>query len=362
MKIFYDGYIFGEQAAGGINRYFERIIEHLPAEFSPLLVSPQRRAANWPHHPRLRTFIAPGFGPQRARLRLARHYFQAIAAWQRPDIVHPTYYRSLLMRAPDAYQCPSVITIYDFVHDIFAAQLDPQGEHARAQKDALERADALICISQNTRRDLLERFPHLESRATVTPLAGDLDVSMAFGPQKVPERPYFLFVGSRTAYKNFDGLLRAFASFAARRRDLALAVVGSAFNEAENQRIEELNIGDRLENWGHINDAHLAKLYRCSLALVYPSFYEGFGIPPLEAMSCETLVIAADNSSLPEVCGDAALLFDAADEKALVERMDAVANGLTNREAWIQKGRDRARGFSWERTAAQTTDLYRSLV
>jgi glycosyltransferase involved in cell wall biosynthesis len=361
MKVLYDGFIFSNQAAGGINRYFAHLIGHLPDEFQPVLLATQVRDVNWPHHPRLKVHRSIQFRPIRVSRYIAHPFFRAASAWEKPDVVHPTYYQSLTLRPPNGYGCPSVITVYDFVLDIFAEQLDPQRKMVALQRTAIEAADTIICISNSTRNDLLERFPHMESKTTVTHLAGELDVSMSHGEQPVPERPYFLFVGSRTSYKNFDGLLRAFAKIA-EGRDIALAVVGSPFNNEERKLLEALKVPSLVENLGHVEDPHLAKLYRCSIAFVYPSFYEGFGIPPLEAMNCETVVIATNNSSIPEVTGDAALIFDAKDDDALAELMLGVLQQNVDRQLLIHRGKERAKTFSWERTSAQTAQIYRDLA
>ena len=128
----------------------------------------------------------------------------------------------------------------------------------------------------------------------------------------MPERPYFLYVGLRYRYKNFGGLLASFARARSSLGGAALCVVGAPFSDGENKLIAELGLADAVEHYGHVSDAHLAKLYRCCVAFVYPSLYEGFGIPPLEAMSCGAPVVASNRSSLPEVVGDAGLLFDPA--------------------------------------------------
>lgn len=362
MKIFYDGFIWSVQKTGGINRYFANLISHLPSEFHPVVATDEKRVLHWPTHPQLKTHIGPSFSPRRVSRRLTRHFVQAVARLERPDIAHPTYYRSLSLRPPNALRCPCVVTIYDFIHRLFPEELDPHGEHQGVQSRAILAADAILCISQHTRSDLLRYFPGVESKITVTPLASEIDVSMAQGPQPVPEQPFFLYVGSRTRYKNFDGLLRAFSLFAATQPDVVLAVVGTSFDTDEQCLLTELNITSRVLHLGHVDDSHLAKLLNRSLALVYPSHYEGFGIPLLEAMKCETVVIAADNSSIPEVVGDAALLFASTDIDSLSQLLEATARGRIERAALIERGKRQAAQFSWERTAALTVRTYRRLV
>jgi glycosyltransferase involved in cell wall biosynthesis len=126
--------------------------------------------------------------------------------------------------------------------------------------------------------------------------------------------------------------------------------------------VAELGLDGRLELFEHPTDAHLAKLYRSSLALVYPSLYEGFGIPPLEAMSCGTPVVASDRSSLPEVVGDAGLLFDPRSADQLSDILRTLYDHPSERERLIERGYRRARLFSWEKTVGQTLDIYRAVA
>ena len=168
-------------------------------------------------------------------------------------------------------------------------------------------------------------------------------------------------MGNRASYKNFDGLLRAFAQAVAVRPELVLCVVGSIFSEVENELIGRLKLTEHIEHYGHGTDTHLAKLYRCSLALVYPSLYEGFGIPPLEAMSCGTVAVVANGSSLPEVVGDAGVLFDPRSTEELVAILLSLLDDPAKRQALVLRGQQRAQEFSWDRTVAQTVDIYRAL-
>ena len=362
MKILYDGAIFGNQASGGINRYFAGLVSNLPDEFVPVVTTFNIRQTNWPSHPNLRVYKGLLFPPERLARRLGRYYFRALMPLLKPQLIHPTYYSTLGVKRLNSYGCPSVLTVYDFIHDIFDPWFGQQQLDARIQNQAIADADAILCISHHTRADLLNRFPQFESKVHVTHLASELTFAMTQGKEPVPDAPYFLFVGARPPYKNFDGLARAFARLATLAPDAKLVVVGAPFTPAERALLSELNIENRVESQQNISDTQLARLYRHSLALVYPSHYEGFGIPPLEAMACETLVIAANNSSIPEVVGDAALLFDSRNTDELAGLMEAVWRGEINREELIERGRQCAAQFSWGQTATQTAAIYRALV
>jgi glycosyltransferase involved in cell wall biosynthesis len=371
MRILYDGEVYSWQAAGGINRYFANVVGGLPRDFEPALLAGESREVNFPTHPNLKVYE---YGSSYPRLQRFSHrlglYASQLHDWLlaerlargRFDILHPTYYRLLTGRAVGSYRAPTVLTVWDMIHELFPEKMDPTGVHAAEKRRAILAADRVICISENTRQDLLARHPVPEERVSVTHLASELDASLADGPEPTPARPFYLYVGGRTPYKNFDGLLSAFARAAETRPDLALCVVGPPFTAPEEKLMAELKLGGNVEHYGYAGDAQLAKLYRRSVALVYPSLYEGFGIPPLEAMSCGTVAIVSRASSLPEVVGDAGLLFD---PRALDELTDILLS-LTEDEALrrrlIEKGRLRALEFSWAKTAAQTVEVYRSLV
>ena len=204
-----------------------------------------------------------------------------------------------------------------------------------------------------------------KSKVSVVYLASELDEGMIRDDAPPLDMPYFLYVGARTGYKNFDGLLEAFAHATRKRNDFCLAVVGAPFLPEERQRIETLGLSERIRHLPVADDPSLARLYHGSLALIYPSHYEGFGIPPLEAMACGTTVIASNRSSLPEVVGDAGLSFDPTAPQAVEElaaHMLRLIDDPAERARLIARGRVQAAKFSWDRAASQTVEIYRTLA
>jgi len=364
IKILYDGQIYASQMAGGISRYFANLIRKLPESVSPVLTTCQTLNVNYPDHSNLKTFHYQRFGfrPGRVSYWLEPHYFRAVNYLNRFDVIHPTYYN--LLSQQDISKCcyPIVLTVWDMIHEIFPDQMDANGSHREMKRKAILAAQKIICISENTKKDLLERYPIPEKNITVTYLASELDISMSYGSESVPECPYFLYVGSRASYKNFESLLIAFAKIIPGADDLALCVIGSPFTNDEEKLIHNLGLEDHIEHYGYVNNHHLAKLYRCSLAFVYPSLYEGFGIPPLEAMACGTIAIVANSSSLPEVVGDAALLFDPQSTDELNDQLRFVLDHPIERDRLISAGQTRAKQFSWDKTTSQTLEVYRSVV
>ncbi len=364
MHILYDGHTYAMQSAGGINRYFANLISRLPEDFTPALTTCKPRNVNYPTHPNLKTFFYKRFGfrPGCVSYWLEKHYFRAVAAFNSFDVVHPTYYTLLTRQEINKSRFPVVLTVYDMIHELFAEQIDPDGQQAEVKRKAILAAQAVICISENTKKDLLERYSLPEEKITVTYLASEIDASLSYGTEPVPSCPYYLYVGSRSSYKNFNRLLEAFAKAASVQPEIALCVVGSPFNETEKKLIAALKLTDRIEHYKYASDTHLAKLYRCSIALVYPSLYEGFGIPPLEAMSCGTVAIASNCSSIPEVVGDAGILFDSRSAGDLADILLFLLDCPTERDRLITKGYQRAQAFTWDKTVAQTLDVYRSVV
>lgn len=358
MRILYDGKIYEMQVTGGINRYFANIIRRLPQDFVPTLTTYQNRNFNYPTHPKLKTFLYQRFRPWRISNWLETRFFQAIATYQHFDLIHPTYY-SLLTRIPfEHHRFPAVVTVHDMIHEIFY----PDASDVEDKKKAIMAAQAIICVSENTKKDLLERYSIPEDKVTVTYLASEIDASLSYGVETVPSLPYYLFVGNRElSYKNFAQLLVAFAKLTSVNSEVKLCVVGSPFSKTELQLIGDLKLDARIENYGFTNDRHLAKLYRCSVGLIYPSLYEGFGIPPLEAMSCSTVAVASNTSSIPEVVGDAGLLFDPKAIKDLVDILLFLLDNPIERDRLVAKGLERAKTFSWDKTVDKTLSVYRSV-
>jgi glycosyltransferase involved in cell wall biosynthesis len=363
MRVLYDGTIFNSQPYGGINRYFCNLISELPKDWTPLLTTCETYKERQPEHPNLKVNSCQlGFRPRRISNWLRYNYFKLIYNSRNFDLVHPTYYS--LLNADDLSHCPSpmVLTVWDMIHELFPAQIDPNGYEAAMKRKAILSAQAIICISENTKCDLLKFFDIPEENVHVTYLASDLDIQKSWGTETVPNQPYFLYVGRRHEYKNLKVVLKAMSKLITLHPDVQLCLVGLPLEAKELSYFDELKITSNVKYYGLSNDNQLAKLYRCSIAFIYPSLYEGFGIPPLEAMGCGTAVIASNASSIPEVVGNGGLLFNPYSEDELLDQMLFLLENPLKRESLIQKGIARNSQFQWGKTVEQTLEVYKKFA
>ena len=363
MRVLYDGVIYRIQKYGGVVRYFNDLIHHLPASVHPILLAPNRPAVP-PTHPNLSTFIETcesilwPIKPLRKKIIARRSYNRILR--EKPDVIHPTYYYSSLRNLNQRIKTPTVLTVYDLIHERFPAQMDPYGKQVKLKKMALERADAIICISESTKADLQKYYRIPDERITVIHLGCEFNAIQ--NPPEAAERPYLLYVGERNFYKNFERTAEAFAKVHQAHPELQLRCIGGQeFSAAENRMFHEHGIQDSITRAGHIEDGLIQKVYAQAVAVVYPSLYEGFGIPILEGMTCGTPVLTSNRSSMPEVAGDAAILFDPYSCDQIAEAMMAVVEDAGLRQRLIEAGRKRAQSFSLTKSANATLEVYQSV-
>jgi glycosyltransferase involved in cell wall biosynthesis len=360
MKILFDSRIYQMQRAGGINRYFAEIVSGLPITWEPTFTRVKSFGENAPTHPRLQKLSPPDFRPWRLRKRFLDHWWKK-SSLQKFNIVHPTYYDLMEEWTLDDYKCPMVITVYDLIYAKFPNQMDAAEYLIRHQRSAVRRADQIICISSCTERDLLDLMPEAQGKTRVVHLGVSFDDAVALLTHQLRIQTDFLFVGGRGGYKNFLFLLQAFAKALSINPLIRLHVAGSPFTSEERWQMHFLQLTDKVVSHIYPDESTLQVLYGQCVALLYPSRYEGFGIPPLEAMACGALAITSNLSSLPEVVGDAGLMLDPTDLDSWTDCIVSVAAGLPEIESLVTKARDHAKGFSWKECAQKHVDLYKEL-
>ncbi|MCU0624009.1 MAG: glycosyltransferase family 4 protein [Gemmatimonadaceae bacterium] len=343
----------------GIGRYVRKVVAHLlmldPSLTVTLAVDRdddaetlRRELPDWPADPARVAFARV------ARLRQvpmdACWYPWNVIRWTPPDV-------------------PVVVTVHDLVPLLFAPtwwrKVYTAPRASRLMRTTLDRADALLANSAFTAAEVRRVLGDPRAAITVTPLAADdflaapsADAVARAAALDIPA-PYVLAVGAGDARKNLGLLLEAGAALAARGTPVTIAVLGPG-TKLERQ----LTARDApwLKAPGFVDDAVLAALYAEALALVFPSRYEGFGLPVLEAMAAGAPVITTREASLPEVAGEAALYVDPDDAEGLADAIMHLAANDTTRARLRAAGRARASQFSWRETASRTLDVIRGVL
>jgi glycosyltransferase involved in cell wall biosynthesis len=316
--------------------------------------------------------------PDLPALDCATSPFALSQQWRVRSIVrrsHARLYHSAYYLMPYAPGVPSVVTCYDLIplfypHYFTALQ---RVIFRTAHILALRTVRVTLVISEATKNDLTRLFHVDPQRIVVTPLAAAVhfqppsraEIDRARHKYTLPDR-YVLYFGSNKPHKNVPRLVEAFAQSEIRDRgsETGLVIAGhwdERYPEAK-QAAERLGLKDAVRFIGPVKDDELPALYGGAELFVFPSEYEGFGLPVLEAMACGALVVCSNRSSLPEVAGDAALLCDPHDVRALARAIEQALADRNVRATLQQRGLARAAQFSWEQTAQRTLGVYRSLL
>lgn len=370
MKVAFDHQIFSFQRYGGVSRYFFELASRLPAHgvsevsiVAPLYVNNYLAADSGRRFTRGR--YVPPYGAEGASgvvpgVVLLANRLAAPLAWRgaNPDIIHETYYAP---KPVGKARC-RVVTVYDMTHELFAEETLGARQTTRAKRAAVKRADHVICISENTRRDLVRLYGIDPARTSVVHLGFSLTVEpKSLKVDSGEHRPTLLYVGNRTGYKNFETLLQAYGSSPILREFELIAFGGLPLLPGERKEISRLGITDwvRFESG---SDRELAARYRAAAAFVYPSKYEGFGIPPLEAMSHGCPVVCSNAGSIPEVVGDAGVYFDPNNAEELRTALERVATTEALQADLRARGYARITAFSWDKCAAATAQIYREII
>lgn len=368
MKITYDSQIFCAQVYGGVSRYFCEIASRISKApgVQVSIIAPMYINAYLDHVPQ---GIVSGFpAPTTNRFRMLLRGFSMLIGdvmlrAMAPDIVHETYFSPYRLGSRRARR---VLTIYDMIHEKFASNFPHADKTVRYKALAAERADHVICISESTRRDAIEILGLPPDKTSVIYLGFDLmnaDGERAGDLILPTNEPFLFYVGIRGGYKNFLGLLEAYATSPQLRTGYRLVCFGGgAFNMDELKAIHKLGLDSSQVMQLGGSDQLLASLYARASAFICPSLYEGFGIPPLEAMSYDCPVVCCKTSSIPEVVGDAGEYFDPGDTESMRAAIERVVESNGHREVLIAKGHERLKCFSWDRCAAETLDIYMKLA
>ena len=285
-------------------------------------------------------------------------FCRSMLNYDKPNIIHKTYYDESF-HSPKS--CKTVITVFDMIHEKFLYTSEYK-EVIQSKSLAIKQADHVICISENTKNDLLNTL-EINPENVTTIYLGNSMMARDSSPNSMINSPYILFVGQRGPdYKNFKNLLKAFGLSEKLKKDFKLVCFGSSdFLKDELDLINELELFDKVifKSGG---DLVLSNLYMNANAFVYPSLYEGFGIPPLEAMALKCPVVCSNVSSIPEVVGDAGHYFNPYQIEDIRKSIEEVVYSAELRKALILRGLERVKIFSWEKCARETELVYQKIL
>jgi mannosyltransferase len=321
-----DDLIFALQRSGGASVYWQEVT-------SRISVDPRFRVSR----------VAPA---RRKR---------GVPALSRAEVFHSSHFRFSI-----AGGARNVSTVHDLNYELgFVTGGLGTRVNLLERRLSYFTADALICISENTRKDLLDVYPRLQGRCPIYVIHHGVSIPgpEGGGAEAGCDSPFVLYVGGRKAYKSFGTALQGFMASGVWRDGVKLLCTGAPFDDGERGQIASMGLEGSVSVVEHCTKARMFALYRAAHCLVYTSKYEGFGLPPLEAMTCRCPVVATRASSIPEVTGGAAILVSpgASDEvaNAIVSLQDE-----TLRADLVEKGTARAQLFSWDESVRKHADVY----
>lgn len=367
MKILYDHQIFKAQKFGGISRYFNEIshidkaeteiINHLdfPVEATPPTIKRDNILFRGVRFSKRKLGIKNevNFNPKHPEI-LTEKLLKGDY-----DIFHPTYYDPYFL---DYVKKPFVLTVYDMIHEIYPEYFGLNDRTTVHKKLLCDKAQSIIAISETTKQDIIDILQVDESKITSILLASNFD-------QIVPEKPvksehlenYILFTGQRWIYKNFYFMLQSISEFLLTDKTLKLVCSGSPFTMEECLFIKNLGIENQVIQYYSKDDHELAWLYQNALCFIFPSLYEGFGFPLLEAFASKCPTISSTGGSLKEIGGSGAYFFNPKDTNELKTALSNVLYNQNVREDLIKNGLVEFDKYNWDYCREKTLKVYSSI-
>jgi glycosyltransferase involved in cell wall biosynthesis len=360
LKILFDHQYFSTQKHGGITRYFANLnqgLNEIPGIKATIgtLYSENEYFKNSP----LNNSIGKAFfkGHNGRTYRWNKRYSNWLIKANDFDILHPTYYNTDLLKN---LQRPFVITVHDMIHELFPTYFPDADIISAGKKQLIEKADAIIAISEHTKNDIIKFFPGVGAKISVVP-HGYHHFDLQKANLSLPDK-YILYVGDRAYYKNFNLFIKATAPILQADKDLNMVCVGGGrFNETELALLTQLKIELKCRQLT-ATDAELQQLYQQAQLFVFPSLQEGFGLPLLEAFANNCPVACSNATSFPEVAGDAAQYFDPLDENSIAGAVNEVLYNPGLRLRLIKEGQQRVQLFTQQNCVNNTLSVYKSVI
>lgn len=362
MKILYDYDIFARQQFGGISKYFYELISgfnnyndikvdlflglnNSGYDFEKLN-NISLTGKNFSYADKLH-FLLYSFNKRSFNKYIKENSF---------NLFHKTYYSDAGLDSKGV----KISTIHDMTNELYPKFFAKSDNTSDLKKDCINASRGLICVSHTTKNDLLNLY-NLDNKQIRVIYHGIRKLNQ-IKFEKYIDSPYLLYVGQRWGYKNFNLLLSAYNKHSLFKNNFKLVCFGGGkFNISEKVFLNENKLNDKVIHTGG-NDSVLNSYYKYADAFVYPSYYEGFGFPPLEAMNCGCPVFASSAGSVSEIVGDAALLFNPSDLDEMISKLEMLLESTDLRKNLIEKGMERVKMFSWETCVKEHYKFYNELI
>lgn len=364
MNILYDYQIFQYQKYGGISRYFYELISWLSQQNEikiPIVFSNNHYIKGNVLFSYLSIFQNFDFKGKQKLMEIPNRFLSnSNLKKQNFDIFHPTYYNPYFLEYLG--KKPFVLTIYDMIHEKFNDMFSYKDKTSIYKKVLAQRATKIIAISNNTKQDIVNIFGIEEKKIDVVYLANSIPtVSSSTYDLKLPQK-YILFIGNRNGYKNFKTFVEAARRLLNFNKEINIVCIGGGeFNTKEKLFLEQMGIIRQIFQYD-LSDKALANIYKKAIMFIFPSLYEGFGIPILEAFANECPVVCSSTGSFPEIAQNAALYFDPNSVESIENSIYTLIDNNNLKKELVQNGRKRLANFSWEKTAAYTEKIYKEIL
>lgn len=364
MNVLYDHQMFSLQQYGGVTKYFCELIKNLPdqIEYDISVAFSDNQYLKEDHAFFKKAFFSLPSPPFRGKGFLKRQIYQLNQSYSarkitsmKYDLLHPTFYNNYFI---DILKTPFIITVHDLTAFKFKDSYLKDDPFRSQMGKVVKKANRVIAISENTKKDIVTYF-------RINPEKIDV-VHHGFKKSQYNQMSnkygrYILFVGRRDGYKNFKNFAHAISDLMQKDSDLQLICVGEKFNKQELGELKVLQILNRASAVS-VDEKTLNNLYAHALVFVYPSFYEGFGMPILEAFANSCPVCLSNTSCFPEIAGEAGIYFDPSDKESMLDAISKVLNDSRFRNEMILAGKEKLNKFSWKKTADETFISYRKTL
>lgn len=362
LKVLYDHQMFSLQQYGGISRYFANLYYSFrnADEIDPAIsiLFTKNHYINNLSKP-LPSWAGEVLAKKKKRLyKWNKVYSQRQIRKNDFDLLHPTYYDPYFLKH---LKKPFIITVHDMIYELFPQYFEATDKFVVHKRNVIEKADHIIAISESTKRDLQQIYGIADDKVTVVQ-HGFYPESQTAVPLHFTVQEYILYVGDRSAYKNFETFLQAVAPLFKKNRLLHLVCTGGGiFKTQELELFQQKGIQQRVVQISAGN-AELNYLYRHARVFVFPSLYEGFGFPLLEAFSNQCPVAASNTSSFKEVGGKAVAYFNPHDQNDILKAITTIIENETVATKLKEEGNLQLKKFTMEACVAKTADVYRQLI